>query len=101
MGVITTRTFTRPDASIPWHFEVIEQNQEFLKILTERYMNTEKIIHRYVSFSDLVMTVNIYWDSIQSYNEHNADPDFQEYFRLRDAYNTALNITDTVEISEI
>lgn len=92
--IVTIRTFTRKSTLVPWHHEQIPGGLLFSTRLDENFVATGKILNRDVHFSvdDLIMTVTIYWDTLDSVNSHFNDPLNYQYFHDRDAYNEANDI---------
>jgi quinol monooxygenase YgiN len=88
-----TRTFTRPDASIPWH----DENHPFAPYrdhMSNNYFKTKKIIYNEspVSEDKLSRTFMQIWADQEFHNEWLNDPHFQEFYRARDMYNESVGI---------
>jgi hypothetical protein len=88
-----TRTFTRPNASILWHDEV-HSFLPFREHMTKNYFHTNKIIifQSPISEDKLSRTFMQIWMNQDYHTEWLNDPHFQEFFTLRDTYNTSIGI---------
>lgn len=91
--IMFTRVFTRPNTSVPFHHEVLD-NTEYKARLIAAYINTEKLIAQMKTFSDdeLVMTYTAFWKDRASFDEYDSDPVLIPYWTARDAYCAAMNI---------
>jgi hypothetical protein len=95
------RIFVRPDIAIPWYHEIagtLPTQLNFTNQLNVAYVATGKLIDRVISVTPTVYTVTIEWDSIESMNEHYADPITIAHFAERDAYNESNGITNSVSV---
>jgi hypothetical protein len=92
--IMTSRTFTRPSISVPWHTEQIADSLLFKSRLNLDFEDTGKILSRDadISIDGLIMTVTILWDSVESMNSHFDDPRNAQYFADRIEYNNSANI---------
>ena len=93
--IITTRTFTRPSPQVPWHFEKVNNSVLFSVRMSEDFIDTNKILHRYSTLSDdeLALEVVICWNSKESMEEHFSDALNMKYFAERDEYNKSVSIS--------
>ena len=94
-----TRTFTRPNASMPWHDEV-HSFAPFRDHMSNNYFKTNKIIvaDSPTSEDQLSRTFMQIWISHEYHTEWLNDPHFQEFFTNRDAYNASSGITATERV---
>lgn len=94
-----TRTFTRPNASIPWHDEA-HSFAPFRDHMSNNYFKTNKIIMSQSPTSEdqLSRTFLQIWTSPEYHTEWLNDPHFQEFFANRDAYNASVGIIATERV---
>lgn len=104
--IIVTRTFTRPDLSVPWHLDqphgASMYPQEFQDYVNATYRD-RKLHHIYTLSDDkLTMTLQSFWQTMEDYEAYNNDPICIESFGRRDAHNAEHNITNVlVTVEEV
>ena len=88
-----TRTFTRPNVSIPWHDEA-NSFALFRDHASNTYFKTNNIILSQSPISDdlLSRTFLQIWTSQDYHSEWLNDPYLLEYWTLRDTYNAFVGI---------
>lgn len=88
-----TRTFTRPNASIPWHDEA-NPFAPFRDHASNTYFKTNKIVLSQSPTSDdlLSRTWLQIWTSQDYLSEWVNDPYLREYWILRETYNASVGI---------
>jgi hypothetical protein len=79
-----TRTFTRPNTEVLWHFQVLDGSY-----FRTTYLESGKCIflNNQVSADGLLFYHEAYWQNKELWEEHRQDPIMIEYFRLRDEHN--------------
>lgn len=96
--IIVTRTFTRPDRSVPWHldqpFGPSVYPQDFQDYVNATY--ADRKLHHVYTLSDegLTLTLQSFWQTMADYDAYNNDPICIASFERRDAHNAFYNITN-------
>ena len=96
--ITTIRTFNRPSSTISWWQDSangILQSHDFEIRLNRDFINTEKIIDRQITHTDVTIVVTILWASKADVDAHYDNPENMAYFALRDSYNADHGITTT------
>lgn len=92
-----TRTFTRPNTSIPFHPQAVDGTY-----FKQTYIDTGKIVwlNNRLSEDGLTFYHEAFWENETTFNLHKEDPNIIEYFRLRDLHNSGNGITATQTVTE-
>ena len=91
--IIFSRTFTRPNINVPFHYEVLD-NTSYKSHLVPNYIETGDLISQWKDISDdvLTMTYNAIWASREAFDRHDNDPVLKDYWDQRDVYCESNNI---------
>jgi hypothetical protein len=100
--IIIKRVFNRPTPEIPWHFEVIQPDEDWM-FRWDYYVGEEKIIKWEHNISEDQLTLNYYaeWESVEAVHEYDHDTGMDQYWTIRDEYNAMVGVTMGVKIIEI
>ena len=106
MTIKCTKVTTRPGTDVPWHFDksLGIATLELQKYINETYRKTGKLISdsNFVSKDGLKLTYTALWDSMESYNEYDVDPAFDEFRAKRNAYYASSGcIVGNVKLTEV
>lgn len=95
--IVVTRKYTRPSADVAWHTDVPAHellDNALMKRLKIVYIKSGKLKMQHWNQLDDLNRVHVsVWDSQESFEQYDTDPEFNEFMRLRDAYNSAVGIT--------
>jgi len=96
MSVRISKIYSRPDAWIPWHYEVLDSTEYFDQFYKIHAINCISNDKRFID--NLHMEYMSEWNSYESCQAYWNDPILKEYWSQRDDYNQAVGIIpqDTV-----
>jgi hypothetical protein len=91
--ILVTKTFTRPNTDVKFHYEVLN-NEEFKNHMKSKYYETGKVVseNKKLDETNLSFTYSGVWKTRADFDEHDTDPVLQKYWDSRDAYNNQNNI---------
>ena len=97
MLVTISKIYTRPDASVPWHHEVLD-GSEFLDRFKIYEINCT--LNEKINIDELHIKFTSQWNSDEACQEYLNDPILKNYWQNRDEYNQIVGITSEDRIVE-
>ena len=91
MSVKISKIYTRPDESIPWHYEVFP-GDAFMTQFNAVHLTNCTLKER-TDIDPLNIEFKIEWVSDEAYQAYLDDPILKEYWAARDEYNQVVGIT--------
>lgn len=90
MSVKISKIFTRPDASIPWHYEVFP-GDAFISQFNDVHLTNCMLKERNI-IDPLNIEFKLEWASDEAYQAYLDDPILKEFWKARDEYNQVVGI---------
>ena len=81
-----SKTYHRPDASVPWHYKIIDGKSEFMNRMREVY-SAGLLFKDQIHSDDLTVTFITVWDTQELYEQYKSDPVLNVYWDARNSYN--------------
>jgi quinol monooxygenase YgiN len=98
MLVTISKIYTRPDTSVPWHYEVLDSSEflgQFHKIHAIHCTMNERI-----DIDELHIMFISQWESDEACQAYLDDPILNSYWQIRDDYNEIAGITSEERVVE-
>lgn len=96
MRIMVTRTWTRPNTSISWHFEILPTGCWSPFLADDTLLSNSKTL----SANGLTVTNVAIWLNQEAWEIALTNPEVVAYFQEKVEYNTANMITETPPVVE-
>lgn len=96
----TVKTYTRPSVATVYHTKGFKGNKENWEIINQKY---NSLVRNVTLPSELVLEIEVIYESEEQYQEYQNDPMVQHHFSLIEAYcaENGIIIGDRIEHGNI